>query len=212
MLVAIASGLLSGWIAKSVRASEWLSLAAALVFLGVAATEGQIANAVSVFGLVYAKVIAWTFQVAGLACAAALAIGQWRSHRWRALRPLAIGAVACLAWAVVPWADINLALVWHARHKGFEQVVTSVRSGQLAGHGLTTLPARYRSLSSNGEAWICASGDSVTVLFLTFSGILSHFSGFVYVDPDVPPSGQCFGADHLYVEKRAPNWYFLASD
>ena len=139
--IATGSGLFGGWFAKSSRVGEWLTLAAALVFLGVTAMQWQIADAVTVFGLLYAQDIAWTFQVAVLGLAAALAISQWRSVRWHALRPLVIWAAAFLAWAVVPWTDINLAIVWRARRAGFEQVVASVRTGQLTGHGLTKLPA-----------------------------------------------------------------------
>jgi hypothetical protein len=45
----------------------------------------------------------------------------------------------------------------------------------------------------------------------TFTGILSHFSGFMPVDPDEGPTGSWFNAGRIDVVKRAPNWCFLAS-
>jgi hypothetical protein len=87
-----------------------------------------------------------------------------------------------------------------------------VRTAQLTGRGLVKLPVQYRSLSSDGEAWICGEGDSTTVFFYAFRGILDDFGGFIHVDPDVPPVEPCFGANHIHVEKKAPNWYFIYPD
>ncbi len=207
----IGCGLVGAWLGPSPRAADWIVLSSSLVLLGVIAVQWQIADALTVFGMFAVMLAAVVVQIAVLIVAIGVAIRRWRSDRWRALRPLTMWVAAAILWAVVPWTNLNLVVVWHARHARFDEVVALVRRGQLRGHGLTSLPSRYQSLSSNGAIWICGSGDSATVLFFTFSGILDHFSGFVHVDPDVPPSGGCFGADRPEVVKRAPNWYFLAS-
>jgi hypothetical protein len=211
VMLGIGAGIVGGWVRASARVADQIVIGATLVLLGVTAVRWQIADAVTVIGLLGVEVIAGTFQVVALGLAIGVAIGRWRRSRWRAVRPLGIWAVGAALWFAVPWDDLNLAVVWRARHAGFEEVVGLVRRGQLTGYGQTDLPSQYRSLSSDGQVWICGSGDSATVMFYTFVGVLSHFSGFVHVNPDVPPSGDCFRADRVQVVKRAPNWYYVAS-
>jgi hypothetical protein len=65
-------------------------------------------------------------------------------------------------------------------------------------------------LSDGDEGFYWHSGQKQMVLFLTFRGILGHFSGFVFSATDALPEDEDFGCRLAESEHLRRNWYWIA--
>ena len=77
---------------------------------------------------------------------------------------------------------------------------------------LIHLPDEYEHLSKGGgDIVIEKQGESYSVLFFTFRGVLDGFSGFVYSPNDKKPQLDSFGGDFKEIVKIDEYWYFVSS-
>jgi hypothetical protein len=132
-------------------------------------------------------------------------------------KPLAIQTVTILLWLFFPFTQIVLNIDFTMNKAEREEVVAIVNSGALKPNvshndSLILLPEKYDHLSKGGgEVVVEKNGDSYTILFFTFRGILDSFSGFVYSPNDQRPSKNGFDGDYKEIERLDKNWYWVAS-
>jgi hypothetical protein len=132
-------------------------------------------------------------------------------------KPLAIQTVTILLWLFFPFTQIVLNIDFTMTKAEREKVVANINSGTLKPNvshndSLIHLPEKYNHLSKGGgEVVVEKKGDSYTILFFTFRGILDSFSGFVYSPNDQRPSASDFDGDYKEIERLDKNWYWVAS-
>jgi hypothetical protein len=211
LALAATAGALVGSIRGSVRSATIGVIALMGAILTATALQWQIIDWGTVFLAARIEETSGIGAAAGAGFAIAVGVRLWRTVRWRALAPVAASAAGYALWFLVPWTAINLRAVWYARHDGFDRVVALVQKGEIAGRGGdVALPSRWRGLSSDGSIAIRGDGDSLTVLFYTFRGLLGHASGYVYVAGDTPPTSVLLHSEIREISPQLPHWYFVS--
>jgi hypothetical protein len=138
--------------------------------------------------------------------------------RWRAWRPLAVQAATLALAVTVPftslWIDAQRLLYAADRQRAValyrEGRLRSVRSGVQA--EVWALPDELRGASKGGgEIVAYGYGPDASLLFFTYRGILSRFSGFIYrPDGSPPPAELEEGEPFREIERVGDHWFFVA--
>jgi len=77
---------------------------------------------------------------------------------------------------------------------------------------LIQLPKEYRGMSKGGgEVVLETKGETKSILFFTYRGMMDNFSGFVYNPNDDRPLKSDFDGDFKEIERVHKNWYYVSS-
>ncbi|WP_078410506.1 hypothetical protein [Priestia abyssalis] len=137
-----------------------------------------------------------------------------KNKNWK---PFVIQLVTILLWLFFPFTQVLLDIDFKMNKSEREEVVSKVENGTFKPNvsynsSLIHLPEEYDQLSKGGgEIVVEKNGDSSSILFFTFRGILDGFSGFVYSPTDQRPSRNDFDGDFKEIEKLDEHWYWVAS-
>lgn len=135
----------------------------------------------------------------------------------RDLKPFVLQCIALLLLFLIPFNQIVIDLNFKMYKTNRIEVVEKIQDGTLQPNvsynaSLIRLPKEYDHLSSGGgEIIVEKHGETYSVLFFTYRGVLDNFSGFVYSPDDVEPNLDTFGGDFKEIEKIDEHWYFVAS-
>jgi len=136
-----------------------------------------------------------------------------RRLKGKSLLPLAVCAAAIIVCITVPFGEWMLQADWRWHRSTRERIVAAVESGALTGpYGrdstmVVSLPWG-RGASVDGEIMARRSANGESILFFTFKGILSHYTGFLYRSDGVIPDHE-FGDTIMAAEPIAPHWFFV---
>ena len=136
-----------------------------------------------------------------------------RRLKGKSLLPLAVCAAAIIVCITVPFGEWMLQADWRWHRSTRERIVAAVESGALTGpYGrdstmVVSLPWG-RGASVDGEIMARRSANGESILFFTFKGILSHYTGFLYRSDGVIPEHE-FGDTIMAAEPIAPHWFFV---
>ncbi|KQL50401.1 hypothetical protein AN964_22305 [Heyndrickxia shackletonii] len=137
--------------------------------------------------------------------------------KYKNWKPFVIQAVTIIILFYFPFTQTMLDLDFKMHKSEREEVVDKVVSGKYKYNvpdspSLIHLPKQYTHLSKGGGDVIAVkTGDSFTILFFTFRGILDSFSGFVYSTNDQKPLKTVFDGDFKEIKKLDKHWYFVGS-
>jgi hypothetical protein len=140
-----------------------------------------------------------------------------RKHlNFKSMLPIYLYVLTILIWIFIPmtnlWLDLNFQLHFAQR----EKVASLVEQGELkpnvSWNNITLhLPAEYRSTSlGGGDVLVEKDASSTQVLFFTFRGVLSSYSGFLYTSSNTVPT-EFLGDQLINSIKYADHWYFISS-
>jgi hypothetical protein len=134
--------------------------------------------------------------------------------------PLAVNVATALITFLVPFTAITISLDFRMHLTARTEVAQDVLAGKYedrvrsAGdrEDLISLPGHPFYLSSGGGEIVRLRRESDTlILFFSFRGILSSFSGFVYSTDDLPPKNEDFGGSFVEIDRLRKNWFWVSS-
>ena len=131
----------------------------------------------------------------------------------RRFTPLGVALAALLIFVFVPFTELMLKADFYFNlSKRTTAVERVLRTSGLADTNTSGIGDRVSlpGLSDGDEGFYWHSGRKQMVLFLTFRGILGHFSGFVYSATDALPEDEDFGCRLVDSEHLRRNWYWIA--
>jgi hypothetical protein len=204
---------------RFVRVLTYVSSVASAGLLFVTALKWSLVDWITVFGIVPLESGLWLLLVlcaaAGLVCAAfARRLGRSATY------PLVICVSAALLASCFPFTRIWIGTNYRWYRSERERVVQQVQSGELRPNDdynseLITLPASTPKVSMGGNQIVVETHDGqLYVFFFTFRGILSHYSGFLYVSSGGDP--RRFGdlgdlpSHTVELVEREEHWYFVS--
>lgn len=132
-------------------------------------------------------------------------------------KPFIIQLLTILLWLFFPFTQVMLDIDFKINKSEREEVVNMVENGTLKlnvpnSSDAIQLPKKYKHLSKGGgKIFIEEENNQYSILFLTNSGILDSFSGFVYSPKDKKPSQNDFDGDIKEIKKVDKYWYFVVS-
>ncbi|MQR86938.1 hypothetical protein GFV16_13550 [Bacillus megaterium] len=147
------------------------------------------------------------------------------SRKWL---PLVIQVITVVLWFFIPFEQLNLDINFKLHQQKREEVAAKIQSGVLKTDevdypsfnflpnqpdlsSLIDLPKEYASVSrGRDDVAVEAKGKAISVLFFTNSGLLGHFSGFVYDPNNHKPSSGDFGLKFEEIKKLQRNWYYIS--
>jgi hypothetical protein len=132
--------------------------------------------------------------------------------------PLGVNVITALIVVFVPFTRLTIALDFRVLCAIRTEVARDVLAGKyenkiehLGSGDLITLPGRLFYLSSGGEIVRERRANDTLILFFSFRGILSSFSGFVYSPDDRPPENGDFGGRFSEIDRLRQNWFWVSS-
>jgi len=160
------------------------------------------------------------FVVFGAFCAAFIwslvyALVPMRGFTRKRLLPFAVALAALLIFVFFPFTKMTLKADFYfnlaERTAAAERIVRDSKAA-VSGEGGRGDRVELPGLSESDEGFYWHNQSKQLVLFLTFRGILGHFSGFVYSATDASPEDEDFGCRLVQVEHFRPKWYWVACD
>lgn len=163
----------------------------------------------------------WMGVLAVFLITAAFAILRWRRYRYAPLLPV-VNLIFLLVVPRINFTPFWLALNYRLKHADRLKVAELVSSGSLpytadwldeAGrpYGVLHLSPGLAHTSVSGDILIQQLGDTTTVFFYTFRGLMNNFSGFVYRSNNKLPHQHAFGGYFHERIRKEPGWYWVAS-
>jgi hypothetical protein len=130
--------------------------------------------------------------------------------------PLLLAAIMTVVFLFVPFTEIYLKANFQFALGRRTEIAQSILQAKETNLGANGTGVEYIKPCGFSEGGICVyqrgrGPDRRLILFLTFSGILEHFSGFVYSANDNPPQRADFNGDLIEIEHMRKNWYWIAS-
>jgi len=207
----IVVGFIAGWLGIGVASSAIFVGIVSVILLACAALQWVFIDRFTPLGAAIALLPLGMLALAALGLSIAVASFHWNRYRWRAIWPLATEIISIALCVTVPWTNLYIDAVWQFRRAGFQQAVEQIKARDNPQSGYVLLDPAFRHLSADeGKVYVHRSADTLTILFFTYSGILDHFSGFTYVDPDAAPTAAAVGANDVQVTRKSAHWYFVA--
>lgn len=200
---------------RSLTACIRFCTVAAVVVILMAAFEWTIVDVITGFLFGPLQALAWLLLLAGLIWAVVVRV---RTHApdSRASYPLLICVVAIAITLFTPWTDLWLAANERVHRTARERIVRQVQDGSLRpnvsyNRALIALGDDAPDVSKGGNQIVVEEHDGRRyVLFFTYRGILSHYSGYLFVPTGADPRSFSDVADRrATLDRRSANWYFL---
>ncbi len=131
----------------------------------------------------------------------------------RRFTPFGVALAALLIFVFVPFTELVVKADFYFNLSKRTTVVERIL--RTSGPAETNTSGRgdrvgLPGLSDGDEGFYWQSGQKQMVLFLTFRGILGHFSGFVFSATDALPEDEDFGCRLAESEHLRRNWYWIA--
>ncbi|WP_456363489.1 hypothetical protein [Priestia aryabhattai] len=137
-----------------------------------------------------------------------------KKRKWQ---PLAIQLIAIAVWIYVPFDQVNINLNFKIHQNKREEVAAKIENGAIKPNisdspSLIQLPKEYVRVSKGGgEVASETKGNTKSILFFTYRGVLDDFSGFVYNPNDSKPLKNDFDGNFKEIKKLHKNWYYVSS-
>jgi hypothetical protein len=164
------------------------------------------------------EAVATIFFVVSLIWSAIHLLRQRKKEVMNAALPLGVNVVTVLLVVFVPFTRLTIAFDFRVHCATRTEVARDVLAGKYEkeikhrGSGdLIPLPGRLFYLSSGGEIVRERRGNDTLILFFSFRGVLSSFSGFVYSPDDRPPENGDFNARFSEIDRLRQNWFWVSS-
>jgi len=191
------------------------AIVAAVGLLVVLATFWTLTDLITILLAMFLPTVAW-LSLAGIALWA-LVFAVRHPHQGRKpWVPLAICVGAAAVGALFPFTDLWLSVNYHLHRSGRMRVITALEEGQLPtprtsdSTVVVHLPWATGTSNGGGDILVERESDRLVVLFFTYRGILSHYSGYVYTSDDPPALSRAFGERVRQSTKVEPHWFFAA--
>ena len=191
------------------------AIVAALALIIVLATFWSLTDLSSIFFTMLLPTAAW-LALGGVALwGLVFALRRHKDGKKRWL-PFVICVAAAAIGAFVPFTDLWLSANYHLHRAARMRVVTALETGQLPtptklnSTMVVHLPWAAGTSNGGGDILVEREEGRLVVLFFTYRGILSHYSGYIYSSDDPPALSQAFGDRVRQLTKMEPHWFFAA--
>src|SRR6266567_1678163 len=170
---------------KPYRAALIASIASIALLLLISATFWSLVDIITIFLTPFLAKAAWL----AVGCAALWALGLAVYRRGRPLRiwlPLAICVVGGASGQWVPFTDLWLRANYHVHRDARRRIVTAFETRQLPAPTaqdstmVVHLPWAPSTSNGGGDVLVSRNATGLSVLFFTYRGILSNYSGYLY--------------------------------
>jgi hypothetical protein len=191
------------------------AIVAALALVIVLATFWTLTNVSSIFITMFLPIAAW-LALGGVAVWGLVLALRRRKDGKKPWLPFAICLAAAAIGAFVPFTDVWLSANYHLHRAARKRVVTALETGQLPTPStlnstmVVHLPWAAGTSSGGGDILVEREEGRLLVLFFTYRGILSHYSGYIYSSDDPPGLSEAFGDHVRQLTKMEPHWFFAA--
>ena len=197
------------------RAILVASVGCTLLLLLTSATFWSLVGFITIFLAPFVLQAVW-IALGGVAlCALGLALFR-HGRPLRIWAPLAICAIGGALGHWVPFTDIWLSANYHLHRRARHRVASAFEAGQLplpTAHDSTMvvhLPWAASASNGGGDVLISRGERGLSVLFFTYRGILSHYSGYLYRTDTLPTPPEVFGDRVCEAEPVESHWSFVA--
>jgi hypothetical protein len=194
---------------------RFCSFAGAVIVL-MAALQWTIIDVVTPFLFYSLQAMAWLLLLVGFIWAIVVRVRTTVSGSV-ANYPLLICSVAIVIALFVPWTRLWLVTNERLYRTDRERIVRQVEEGSLRpnvsyNRSLIALGSGAPAVSEGGNEILVEEHNGHSyVFFFTYRGILSHYSGFLFVPTGADPRLFADAADgSTILEQRNANWFFLA--
>lgn len=132
--------------------------------------------------------------------------------------PVLICVVAGFIWIKAPLIDWFLAADYSVFKEQRNEVVKQINNGTLKpskdDEDLIHLPKKYLATSSGGgDVLLDKQKDGqYAVLFFTYRGMLSGYSGFAYIPGESTIAKKPFGSKVIEINKKDNHWYDISAE
>jgi hypothetical protein len=130
--------------------------------------------------------------------------------------PLGICLVAATIGVLAPFTDLWLSVNYRFHHTARLRVIAALEARQLPtpqtsdSTMMVHLPWAASVSNGGGDILVERRHGHLMVLFFTYRGILSHYSGYIYTSDDAPALTEAFGDSVRQSRRIAPHWFFAA--
>jgi len=191
------------------------AVVAALALVILLATFWSITDLITIFLSMFLPAVAWV-ALAGVTLWALVFALRHRHDGKKPWLPFGICIVAAIAGLLVPFTDLWLSVNYRLHRGARTRVVAALEEGQLPtprtsdSTMVVHLPWATSTSTGGGDILVERENGRLVVLFFTYRGILSHYSGYVYSSDDPPALSDVFGDRVRQSWKVEPHWFFAA--
>jgi len=188
-----------------------LSLISSLLVILVKLFQWDLVDAITEFLMLPVWLVVYVFFITITVCTL---IHLFKNRKWQ---PLAIQLIAIALWIYFPFNQVNLDLNFKMHQNKREEIAAKIENGIVKPNvpdspSLIQLPKEYRGMSKGGgEVVLETKGETKSILFFTYRGMMDNFSGFVYNPNDDRPLKSDFDGDFKEIERVHKNWYYVSS-